>query len=101
MSLDSRERAQNASELRANFELAGRTAAELASALGLTQNQLDTALSSSGDPVSVWLLRDYLVNVVTAAGREPAPFTILTEDARASARIWFDLREAPAVPSKT
>lgn len=96
MSLDSREREQNASELRANLELSGLTPAEIATALDFSSIRLDEALRSSGDPVDVWLLRDYLEAAVRASGRDPVPFTILTEAARASARVWFDLREAPA-----
>lgn len=97
MSLNSHQIGQNALELQANLELSGLSSSEVAAALEFTPNQLEEALSSSGNPVDVWQLRDYLEAAVRSTGREPVPFTILTESARASARGWFDLREPPTV----
>ena len=44
---------------------------------------------------SVWLLRDYLEQRVRAAGGTPAPYTVLTEQARPLADHWFGLQAPP------
>ena len=40
----------------------------------------------------VWLIRDRLLVLVHAAGRQAVPFTVLTEESRAAASVWFPLR---------
>ena len=95
MSLRDDERARTGEELKANFALSGLTLAEVEADLGCTPSRLRSTLDSSGDPVDVWELRDYLEQAVTDAGGEPIPFTILTESARSKANGWFGLRTAP------
>ncbi|MFD7732085.1 DUF2316 family protein [Kitasatospora phosalacinea] len=96
MSLNAEERARTAAELRANLELAGIGASRVGDELGFVDGQLVEALGVVGaDPADVWLLRDHLEDLVRAAGREPVPYTVLTEEARAAAERWFPLRKAP------
>ncbi|MFE1319783.1 DUF2316 family protein [Kitasatospora phosalacinea] len=96
MSLNAEERARTAAELRANLELAGVGADRVGVELGFVDGQLAEALGVTGaDPADVWLLRDHLEDLVRAAGREPVPYTVLTEEARAAAERWFPLRKAP------
>ncbi|WP_413600910.1 DUF2316 family protein [Curtobacterium sp. Curtsp57] len=42
-------------------------------------------------PRDVWLLRDYLDAIITAAGRTPHPYTSVTEQMRSAADTWFGL----------
>ncbi|ROS75390.1 DUF2316 family protein [Cellulomonas sp. PhB143] len=97
MSLTTQELARTRSELRANFELTGLTAAEVAADLGYTPERLDATLGTTGpsDPVDVWELRDYLEQTVRDAGRTPVPFSTLTRGNKLRARMWFPLRRAP------
>lgn len=44
-------------------------------------------------PASVWRVRDQLEDLVREAGREPVPYSVLTERARAAAGRWFALPE--------
>ncbi|KQO96593.1 DUF2316 family protein [Leifsonia sp. Leaf264] len=97
MSLNREEQRRTSSELAANLELSGLTTEQVATDLGFTLERLGETLDvdGPGDPVDVWQLRDYLVQAVTDAGREPVAFTVLTESSRALARTWFRLRTAP------
>ncbi|QKW23239.1 DUF2316 family protein [Kitasatospora sp. NA04385] len=96
MSLNAEERARTAAELRANLELTGVDAERAGAELGFGGGQLAQVLGVAGaDPEDVWLLRDHLEDLVRAAGREPVPYTVLTEEARAAAERWFPLRKAP------
>lgn len=97
MSLNAEEQHRTSAELAANLELSGLTARQVATDLGFTLERLADTLDvdGPGDPVDVWQLRDYLVQAVTDAGREPVAFTVLTESSRALARNWFRLRAAP------
>ncbi len=92
MSLTSRERKQTARELRANLELSGLGRKQLGRLLGWDDARLDATLSvERADPTDVWKLRDLLERTVGDAGRQPVPFTVLTESARAAARGWFGI----------
>ncbi|WP_033221837.1 DUF2316 family protein [Kitasatospora phosalacinea] len=96
MSLNAEECARTAAELRANLELTGGDAGRAGAELGFDEQRLAQALDVAGaDPEDVWLLRDHLEDLVRAAGREPVPYTVLTEEARAAAERWFPLRKAP------
>ncbi|GAA2096656.1 DUF2316 family protein [Kitasatospora saccharophila] len=96
MSLNDEERARTAAELRANLELTGLDADRAGAELGFDGGRLAQVLAVAGaDPADVWLLRDHLEDLVRAAGREPVPYTVLTEEARAAAERWFPLRRAP------
>lgn len=92
MSLTSRERTQTARELRANLELSGLDREQLGRLTGWDDVHLDATLSlERADPADVWKLRDLLERAVRDAGRQPVPFTVLTESARAAARGWFGI----------
>ncbi|MET9257397.1 DUF2316 family protein [Streptomyces sp. NPDC048182] len=94
MSLDPSERRRTSEELRANLALSGLTEREAAAALGFDPVRRRRTLDVAGgaDPADVWQLRDLLDRAVRDAGREPVPWTVLTDRARARARGWFGLR---------
>lgn len=90
MSLTTAQRQQTAAELQANFELSGLSTADLRALTGWTQERVVASLTITGaDPADVWRLRDLLDAEVRAAGRTPWPFSVLTEQARAAAEVWF------------
>jgi hypothetical protein len=97
MALNKRERAATAAELAANLELSGLTEASLHRALGVTDEQIEAALDASGDPVDVWLVRDYLDRIILDRGATPLPYSVLTPAARASAEKWFALYDVDDV----
>ena len=72
----------------------------LQSALDLEEGQLKSALevSSNCQPQDVWLVRDYLEQIIQGAGRRPTPYTHLTASARSAASAWFPLRTPPPLP---
>ncbi|MBE7190456.1 DUF2316 family protein [Jatrophihabitans endophyticus] len=94
MSLSTEQRHRTAAELRANLQLAGVTESHLRADTDLDEHEFREAMhvSSRSRPEHVWLLRDRLVVLVHAAGRQPVPFTVLTEDMRAAASVRFPLR---------
>ncbi len=93
MSLSPAERRRTAEELAENVRRAGTPSAELQDDLGLSAAELDAVLRMDAgvDPATVWRVRDHLDAAVRAAGREPAPYSSLTEEMRASARRWFGI----------
>ncbi len=95
--LNREEIARTAAEHHANLDLSGLTLDEVAVDLDFTPARLRSALDlvEVHDPADVWLLRDYLEQAVSDAGREPVPYTVLTEASRRRARGWFHLRPAP------
>ncbi|SFR67656.1 hypothetical protein SAMN05428970_0249 [Agromyces sp. CF514] len=97
MSLNEAEMRRTSTELVGNFELTGLSLDQVAADLGFTPTRVHHAMHLDGptDPVDTWLLRDYLVQAVRDAGRDPIPFTILTERSKLKARMWFRLRKAP------
>ncbi|MGV1010668.1 MAG: DUF2316 family protein, partial [Dermatophilaceae bacterium] len=95
MSLTNEEMARTAAELDANRLRTGLRREEIAASLGFTLARLDATLGLDGDPVDVWLLRDYLEQAVHDAGRAAVVFTVLTPAARHRARTWFRLGPAP------
>jgi hypothetical protein len=101
MSLNADERTQTSAELKENAERSRLPARVIQRALGFSEARLDAALhvSPSCDPVDVWVLRDFLDEAVVHTGGQPEPYSVLTEDARAAAQRWHDLREPPPVPS--
>lgn len=94
MSLNTEQRHRTAAELHANLALAGVTEAHLRAGTDLDEREFREAMhvSSRSRPEHVWLLRDRLVVLVHANGKQPVPFTVLTEDMRAPASVWFPLR---------
>lgn len=97
MSLTVGEQRQTSAELHANHLLSGLSRHDVQADLGFTAGQLEATLdvASGCDPADVWLLRDHLQQVITAAGRTPVPYSVLAEAARAAAAGWFPLRPAP------
>lgn len=92
MSLTAAQRQQTAAELQANFELSGLSTADLRALTGWTQERVVATLTiTQADPADVWRLRDLLDAEVRAAGRTPLAFSVLTEQARASAEAWFGI----------
>ncbi len=94
MTLDAEQRRRTGAELHANLTRSGLTAATVAQGLGLDAVEVARALDvdPAGRPEVVWWVRDHLHAAVLARGGEPVPFTVLTEDVRASAERWFPLR---------
>ena len=94
MSLSIEQRHRTATELHANLTLAGVTESHLRGDTDLDEHEFREAMhvSSRSRPEHVWLLRDRLVVLVHAHGKQPVPFTVLTEDMRAAASVWFPLR---------
>lgn len=92
MSLTPAQQRQTAAELQANFELSGLSTADLRQLTGWTQSRVVATLTIDGaDPADVWRLRDLLEAEVLAAGRTPVSFSVLTEQVRASAEVWFGI----------
>ncbi len=95
MTLNSAQQQQTARELETNLHATGLSADELRERTGLDSARFAAAMSVDGsDPVDVWRVRDAIADVLEhqrASGAQPAgvPFTILTDDKRASARAWF------------
>jgi hypothetical protein len=89
MSLTRAERERTGEELRANHRLAGLSDDDVCADLGFTAQQLDDTLHvrRTSRPEDVWLLRDYLEQELRASGKEPVPYSVLTETARAAARV--------------
>ncbi|WP_051681912.1 DUF2316 family protein [Cellulomonas sp. HZM] len=106
MSLNASERRRTRDELAENFRRSGRTPTDVERDLGISERDLDAVLAMDDDvhPATTWLVRDYLVAEVEAAGGEVFPFTSLTEQMRDAARGWFgiadldDVRARPATP---
>lgn len=94
MSLSTEQRHATAEELHANLRLAGVTQSHLCADTDLDEHEFREAMhvSSRSRPEHVWSIRDRLVVLVRAAGKQPVPFTVLTEGARAAASVWFPLR---------
>lgn len=94
MSLNTEQRHRTAAELHANLALAGVTEAHLRSGTDLDEHEFREAMhvSTRSRPEHVWLLRDRLVVLVHAAGKQPVPFTVLTETTRAPAATSFPLQ---------
>jgi len=98
MSLDQRQTAATRDELAINLARSGQTSGGLADVTGLDRSHVRAALQVDGArPEDVWLVRDYLDRVIRSNGGTPLPYSTLTEQARAAARVWFPLRDIDAV----
>ncbi|MHA7985166.1 DUF2316 family protein [Rathayibacter sp. CAU 1779] len=98
MSLNRSELEQTRLELRQNLKLSGWSEQRLADALGFDTERLHEALTiAEPDPADVWLVRDALDAAVRASGRDPEPYSRLTEESRANAERWFGIRPAAEV----
>lgn len=87
MSLNRRESRATSLELHTNLELAGLTPYDVAIALGRAPAWVQATLDLAGArPEEVWLLRDYLDRAVRTAAATPVPWSVLTDQARATAQ---------------
>lgn len=79
-------------ELQQNFELSGLTKKQVAMDLNISEIKLDHLFNlnqqSLDDP---WILRNYLIEKVQEAGKEPVPFSALGGNWH---RHWFLNSEA-------
>ncbi|WP_461212798.1 DUF2316 family protein [Lacticaseibacillus sp. GG6-2] len=87
MSLNPQQIADTIAEFDANLKLSGLTKQQVASDLHISLTKLEHLLNltqqSLNDP---WILRNYLIEKVQAAGKEPVPFTALRGDWH---HYWF------------
>lgn len=98
MSLNRRERQATSSELRANLDLSGQTPDDLAHALGRSAAEIQGVFDLADvAPADVWLVRDALDRAVRATGATPAPWSVLTDQARTAAQQWFVLADVDDV----
>lgn len=98
MSLDQRQTAATRDELATNLARSGQTSGGIADVTGLNRSRVRAALQVDGArPEDVWLVRDYLDRVIRSTGGTSLPYSTLTEQARAAARVWFPLRDIDAV----
>ena len=98
MSLNRSELEQTRLELRQNLKLSGWSEQRIADALGIHAERVREALANAEpDPADVWLVRDALDEAVRASGRDPAPYSRLTEESRPNAERWFGIRPAAEV----
>lgn len=97
MSLNAQQRLDTSRELAQNLALSGLTAEQLGHRMGWTDARVQRTLRvDGGSPADVWKLRDALVSAVREAGREPAAFSVLTEQKRRDAGLWFGVdQDAP------
>ncbi|AYJ43235.1 DUF2316 family protein [Lactiplantibacillus pentosus] len=87
MSLNPQQMRATREELQVNFALTGLTKTQVATGLNISVTKLDHLFDltqqSLEDP---WILRNYLIDQVEAAGKTPVPFTALSGDWH---RHWF------------
>lgn len=94
--LNAEEQATTSSELRQYLLVSELTNDQVADDLGFDPARLARTLDVvEADPSDVWLVRDYLVQVLADQDRPQPGFTVLTDQARDKAAGWFELREAP------
>lgn len=89
-------------ELRANLALSGLGHEDLEEHLGLTPHQIRATLylGPHSDPIDVWLVRDWLLQVIRDRGGQPVPFTVLTDRAREIALHYIVLKDVPPSPEE-
>jgi len=102
MSLTQEQKSRTRQELRANQQICPLDDRVLCKTLGWTPQQLADTLdvNAGSSPAQVWLLRDFLEQAVSDLGGTPVPFTVLTEDARASSERWFGPCRIPPTPAR-
>ena len=84
-------------ELLANLDLSGLDRESLGAAVGFDPERLDRTLQMrKADPSDVWLLRDFLDQVIRDRGRTPRPWTVLIN--HDIARQWFTIYPTPPTP---
>lgn len=87
MSLTAQQEDDTRRELKVNFDKAQVTVHEAATALGTTDEYIEQLMRLEPDRLEdTWILKNYLIEKVTAAGKEVTPFTALGGDYHV---IWF------------
>lgn len=94
MSPNRRETAATADELAANIELTGLGDEELAARCGFDVDRYRAAITvgRAQHPADVRRVRDAVEDAVVEAGREPVPYSKLTDAMRGAAEMWFGSR---------
>ena len=87
MSLTPKQEDDTRKELRENFDKAGVSIQEVAADLGTTEAYISELLALRPMRLEdTWILKNYLIDKVEKAGKEPTPFTALGGDYHV---IWF------------
>ena len=87
MSLSAQQIEDTKNELRANYEKTGLTVEEIASALSTSTDYINQLFDLEPKKLEdTWILKNYLIEKVKEAGKEPTPFTALGGDYHV---IWF------------
>ena len=87
MSLSEQQKDDTRKELRENLEKAGVEIPQIAADLGTTADYIEQLLRL--EPIRLedtWILKNYLLEKVEAAGKTPTPFTALGGNYKV---IWF------------
>ena len=87
MSLTAKQEDDTRAELKANFEKADVTVAQIAADLGTGTDYIEQLFRL--EPIKLedtWILKNYLIEKVKALGKTPTPFTALGGDYHV---IWF------------
>jgi hypothetical protein len=102
MSLNRRQTQQTRDELAANLILSGLAPDTVGHSLGFTPERLDhtVRVTRDADASDVWLLRDFLDQVIRDRGLTPRPWTVLIDGGHDTARRWFTIRPVPATPAQ-
>lgn len=97
MSLNDQQRRQTASEFAMNVTRSGLSRDQVRERAALPLERFSAALGVTPDahPADVWQVRDTLEQVVREAGATPVPHTVLTEEMRGAAAVWFGVGERP------
>lgn len=94
MSLTPEQQRTTSLEISQNVLLSGLSVEQIAHRLGFTDARLERTMRvSGGSPADVWALRDLLVRAVKDAGKQPVPFTVLTDGMRSAAASWFGVSQ--------
>ena len=87
MSLTAKQEDDTRAELKANFEKANVTVAEIARDLGTSEDYIKTLFALHPRKLEdTWILKNYLIEKVQESGNEPTAFTALGGSYRAH---WF------------
>lgn len=81
MSLNQTQIENTIKELRTNFELTGLTKEQVMADLNISALKFDNIMNLDQQALEdPWIMRNYLLKKVVAAGNEPIPFTALRGD---------------------
>lgn len=95
MSLNDRERQRTGAELASHADALGMGAADLAPLAGTTPDVVAAVLrmDDTVSPVDVWAVRDALEGERGRRGLDAGDWSVLSDDARRRALMWFPLRD--------